>query len=78
MIGTPHIERFLPIVRSLTDHFKLTDDIADRFTLDREGAIRVVWFPFEYVPKRPGDRQDHAGAPSKENPYETRSTKDSA
>lgn len=52
MIGT-HIDRFLPAVRSLPDSFQLTDDIADRFILDREGAIRVVWVPFEYLPKHP-------------------------
>jgi hypothetical protein len=48
-----YTDRFLPAVRALPNPFTLTDEIADDFTLDREGPIRVVWVPFEYIPKRP-------------------------
>jgi hypothetical protein len=43
------IDRFLPFVR-LAQMPDLSDDA---FTLDRDGAIRVAWAPFEYVPKHP-------------------------
>lgn len=52
MLGTL-IERFLPVLRALPERIELTGDTADALTLDLDGAIRVVWVPFEYVPKRP-------------------------
>jgi hypothetical protein len=47
------IDRFLPVVRALPDRIEIDGDVADALTLDKEGAIRVVWVPFEYVPRHP-------------------------
>jgi hypothetical protein len=52
MIGE-FIDRFLPVLRSLPDRIEILGDTADSLIVDKEGAIRVVWVPFEYVPKRP-------------------------
>src|SRR5690349_19079671 len=47
------VDRFLPVLRSLPDLIEITGDTADALTLDEDGPIRVVWVPFEYIPKRP-------------------------
>jgi hypothetical protein len=47
------IDRFLPVVRALPDRIEIAGDVADALTLDKQGAIRIVWAPFEYVPRDP-------------------------
>ena len=47
------IDRFLPVLRSLADPVQLTGEVADALTIDRDGSLRVIWAPFDYMPKRP-------------------------
>src|SRR4051794_32737958 len=52
MIGN-HIERFLPVLSSLPEHIDILSPSSASLTLERDGPIRVIWVPFEYVPVEP-------------------------
>jgi hypothetical protein len=47
------LERFTPTLRRLSSPVRLTKELIDAFTIEREGAIRVLWGPFGYMPRRP-------------------------
>jgi len=40
------------VLRSLPYPIRLTDKVIERFTIEKEGPVRVVWAPFGHVPRR--------------------------
>jgi hypothetical protein len=48
------IDRFRPVLGRIPGRIEIAEDeTADALTIDQAGTIRVVWVPFEYVPKHP-------------------------
>jgi hypothetical protein len=46
------LERFLPALRGLSGPVRLTDELVEAFTIEKESGIRVVWAPFSYIPQK--------------------------
>jgi hypothetical protein len=43
------LEQFLPVLHRLPSPVQLSNDLAEAFTIQEEGALRVVWAPFGYL-----------------------------